>query len=140
MLAQEQQSQSYLGRIGHAVEPVVRPLGFDWKMSVSLIAGAAAKEVVVSTLGVLYTGTDDSEELLAERLTAPNPVTGQTPFTPLTAFAFLVFVLIYFPCIATLVAIVRETGSWRYGLFSLGYNTALAYLAALLIYQIGILL
>ncbi|MDE6244017.1 MAG: ferrous iron transport protein B, partial [Muribaculaceae bacterium] len=118
MLEQEQQSQSYLGRIGHFVEPVVKPLGFDWKMSVSLIAGAAAKEVVVSTLGVLYTGQDDSEELLAERLTAPNPVTGVPPFTPVIAYSFLLFVLIYFPCIATIAAIVRETGSWRYGLFS----------------------
>lgn len=137
MLEQEQQSQSYLGRIGHFVEPVVKPLGFDWKMSVSLIAGAAAKEVVVSTLGVLYTGQDDSEELLAERLTAPNPVTGVPPFTPVIAYSFLLFVLIYFPCIATIAAIVRETGSWRYGLFSVVYNTGLAYLISLLFYQVA---
>ncbi len=136
---QEQQSQSYLGRVGHLIEPAVAPLGFDWKMSVSLIAGGAAKEVVVSTLGVLYTGQDDSETLLAERLTQVNPATGKAPFTPLIAYSFLIFVLVYFPCFATLTAIIRETGSWRYGIFSVAYNTALAYLLALLVYQVGIL-
>lgn len=135
--AQAQQEQSYLGRVGHFLEPVVRPLGFDWKMCVSLMAGSAAKEVVVSTLGVLYTGQDNSEQLLAERLTTVNPATGRAPFTPLTAFSFLVFVLVYFPCIATLTAIVRETGKWSYGLFSVVYNTALAYLLAMGVYQIG---
>lgn len=140
MLKQEQQSQSYLGRIGHFVEPVVKPLGFDWKMSVSLIAGSAAKEVVVSTLGVLYTGQDDSENLLAARLTAVNPATGKAPLTPLVAYTFLIFVLIYFPCIATLAAIIRETGHWSYGLFSVIYNTGLAYIISFVIYQVGNLL
>lgn len=137
-VAMMQQSQSYLGTIGHWVEPVVHPLGFDWKMAVSLIAGGSAKEVVVSTLGVLYSGQDDNDALLAERLTTPNPVTGQPPFTPLIAYVFMLFVLIYFPCVATLTAIVRETKSWRYGLFSLIYNTGLAYVICLIAYQIAI--
>lgn len=109
-------------------------------MCVSLIAGSAAKEVVVSTLGILYTGQDDSDALIAERLKAPDPATGQPPFTPLKAYVFLLFVLIYFPCIATIAAIVRETGSWKYGIFTMVYNTGLAYVICLIVYQIGCLL
>lgn len=134
-----QQEHSYLGRIGKFMEPAVRPLGYDWKVCVSLLAGAAAKEVVVSTMGVLYTGYDDDSEMLAERLRTPQPGTGQPPFTPLTAYAFMVFVLVYFPCIASIVAIVKETGSWKYGAFSIVYNTALAWLLAFGIYRIGLL-
>lgn len=134
-----QQEYSILGEIGRFCEPVVRPLGFDWKVSVSLLAGAAAKEVVVSTLGVLYVGDDDAD-LLAERLKTPSHVTGKVPFTPLGALVFMIFVLIYFPCIATIAAIVKETGSWKYGLFSIVYNTGLAWLLSFIVYRIGILL
>lgn len=126
-----QQSHSYLGRIGRAVEPVMRPLGLGWKPCVSLIAGAAAKEVVVSTLGVLYVGDDDAQ-LLSERLRTPSRVSGEPPFTPATAAGFMVFVLLYFPCIATLTAIRRETGSWRYPAFSIIYNTSVAWILAFL--------
>lgn len=136
-LAEYQQSNSILGKIGHAIEPIVKPLGFDWKISVSLLAGASAKEIVVSTLGILYTGNDSDETLLSEKLTAVNPATGQTPFTPLTAITFMIFVLIYFPCIASIAAIIRETGSWKYGIFSIVYNTGLAWIISFLIYQIG---
>lgn len=110
MLTEYQQSNSILGKIGQFVEPVVRPMELGWKSCVSLIAGSAAKEVVVSTLGVLYVGDDDAE-LLTERLQSPSRLTGKTPFTPASALAFMVFVLLYFPCIATLTAIARETGS-----------------------------
>ena len=113
MLTEYQQSNSILGKIGQFVEPVVRPMELGWKSCVSLIAGSAAKEVVVSTLGVLYVGDDDAE-LLTERLQSPSRLTGKTPFTPASALAFMVFVLLYFPCIATLTAIARETGSWKY--------------------------
>ncbi len=116
MLTEYQQSNSILGKIGQFVEPVVRPMELGWKSCVSLIAGSAAKEVVVSTLGVLYVGDDDAE-LLTERLQSPSRLTGKTPFTPASALAFMVFVLLYFPCIATLTAIARETGSWKYALF-----------------------
>lgn len=134
-----QQEKSILGEIGRFCEPVVKPLGFDWKVSVSLLAGAAAKEVVVSTLGVLYVGDDDAE-VLAERLKTPSHVTGEAPFTPLKAIVFMVFVLIYFPCIASIVAIVKETGSWKYGAFSIVYNTALAWLLSFIVYRIGLLI
>ncbi len=135
-----QQTNSALGRIGHFVEPVMHPLGMDWRPTVALIAGASAKEIVVSTLGVIYTGTDDNEAKLSEKLRTPSPLTGKAPFTPVSAMAFMVFVLLYFPCIATVAAIGRETGSWKYALFSVLYNTAVAYIGALLVYQIGTLL
>lgn len=139
MLSMYQQSESYLGHIGHFVEPVMKPLGFDWKPCVALIAGSAAKEVVVSTLGVLYAGDDEDEARLSERLVTPSPVTHKPPFTPLTAMSFLIFVLVYFPCIATIAAIGRECGSWKYAWFSVIYNTALAYLLSLIVYQVGML-
>lgn len=137
-LGQYQENNSILARIGQFIEPVVKPLDFDWKVGVSLLAGSAAKEVVVSTLGVLYVGDDDAEAL-SKRLTIPSPATGIPPFTAATALAFMVFVLLYFPCIATLSAIYRETGSWKYSAFSMIYNTLLAWLLAWLTLQIALL-
>lgn len=134
--AEYQQGHSILAYIGKAVEPVVRPMEFSWKTCVSLIAGASAKEVVVSTLGVLYVGDDDAAAL-SERLKTPSKITGKAPFTPASALAFLVFVLLYFPCIATLTAIRRETGSWKYPLFSIFYNTSLAWIFSFLTYVIA---
>lgn len=135
-LQEYQQENSYLGKLGKFTEPIVEPLGFDWKVSVSLLAGSAAKEVVVSTLGVLYTGQDD-DVLLSQKLKSINPMTGKPNFTPVIALSFLIFVLLYFPCVATIAAIVRETGSWLYGLFSVLYNTALAWIFAFIVFQIG---
>lgn len=133
-----QQEHSILGHIGKACEPVMRPMDFDWKICCSLLAGCAAKEVVVSTLGVLYVGDDDAE-VLSERLTTPSKVTGKAPFDPAKAIAFMVFVLLYFPCIASVVAIVKETGSWKYGAFTILYNTALAWLFSFVTYRIALL-
>lgn len=133
-----QQGNSILGHIGKFMEPVMEPMDLGWKPCVSLIAGSAAKEVVVSTLGVLYVGDDDAEAL-SERLKTPSPLTGKTPFTPASAIAFMVFVLIYFPCIATLAAITRETGSWKYTAFSMIYNTTVAWIMAFIAYRIAIL-
>ncbi len=138
VLTEYQQSHSILGQIGRFVEPVVRPMELGWKSCVSLIAGSAAKEVVVSTLGVLYVGDDDAD-MLSERLKTPSKLTGKAPFTPESALAFMVFVLLYFPCIATLTAIAREAGSWKYALFSVLYNTALAWVFAFITYRIAIL-
>lgn len=135
---QFQQENSILGHIGQFTQPIVAPMDFDWRVSVSLLAGAAAKEVVVSTLGVLYVG-DDNEEALSERLSTPLATTGQAPFNTASALAFMVFVLIYFPCIATIAAIIRETGSWKYGAFSLIYNTALAWILSFATYHIAML-
>ena len=136
VLKNYQQEHSILGNIGKFCEPVVRPMELGWKSCVSLIAGMAAKEVVVSTMGVLYVGDDDAAAL-GERLSTPSPLTGKAPFSTASAIAFLVFVLLYFPCIATLTATVKETGSWRYGIFSLVYNTILAWLLALLAFNIA---
>ncbi len=138
VLNEYQQSYSILGHIGRFCEPVVRPMDFDWKVTVSLLTGAAAKEVIVSTLGVLYVG-DDDEDALSKRLNTPSPLTGQPPFDAPKALAFMVFVLIYFPCIATISAIVRETGSWKYGAFTMVYNTAVAWLLSFLTYHIALL-
>ncbi len=107
-----------------------------WQSWVSLIAGMAAKEVVVSTMGVLYVGDDDADAL-SERLKTPSPLTGKAPFTTASAIAFLVFVLLYFPCVATLTATIRETGNWKYGVFSLVYNTALAWILAVVAFNIA---
>ncbi|MDE6548398.1 MAG: ferrous iron transport protein B [Muribaculaceae bacterium] len=131
-----QQEHSILGNIGKFCEPVVRPMELGWQSCVSLIAGMAAKEVVVSTMGVLYVGDDDADAL-SVRLKTPSPLTGKAPFTTASAIAFLVFVLLYFPCIATLTATVRETGSWRYGLFSLVYNTVLAWVLAVIAFNVA---
>ncbi|MBQ8127708.1 MAG: ferrous iron transport protein B [Prevotella sp.] len=125
-----QQEQSYIGRMGRVVEPVFRPQGFNWKLDVSLIAGVGAKEIVASTIGVLYnapTDADDAEpsEGLAAQMTADG-------ITPVVAYAYLLFVLLYFPCIATIVAIRNETGSWRWALFAAAYTTAVAWCASAL--------
>lgn len=138
VLNEYQQGHSILGHIGKFIEPVMQPLDQGWKSCVSLLAGCAAKEVVVSTLSVLYVGDDDAEAL-SKRLTEPSKLTGKTPFTPASALAFMVFVLLYFPCIATLSAIVRETGSWKYGVFSFLYNTVLAWCFGFLTYRIALL-
>ncbi|MFV0467772.1 MAG: ferrous iron transport protein B, partial [Dysgonomonas sp.] len=131
---------SYIGQIGKTVEPIFRPLGFDWKISVSLLSGMAAKEVVVSTLGVLYTGVtdqDEKSESLKERIAASTNPDGNATFTPLSVISLLIFVLIYFPCIAVIAAIKGESGSWKWGLFSIVYTTSLAWILSFFIYQIG---
>lgn len=135
-----QQSNSILARIGQTIQPIVEPLGFDWKTTVSLLAGATAKETIVSTLGVLHTGDDSENNQLSERLSTPSANNNwKAPFTPVSAFAFMVFVLLYSPCIATIAAIRREAGNWYYPAFSILYNTAVAYFAAFIVYQIGML-
>ena len=119
----------------------MRPLGFDWRISVSLLTGSAAKEVVVSTLGVLYTGNADEDEgSLQDRLLSSTNADGSPTFTPLVVASFLLFVLIYFPCVATIAAIKEESGSWKWGLFSIAYTTILAWVLAFLVFQIGSLI
>lgn len=134
-----QQKNSYIGQIGQFIEPVVEPLGFNWKVSIALISGTAAKELVVSTIGVLYSENDAEENMgpLSEKLKAINPETGQPDFTPLIAISFMVFVLLYLPCIASIIAIVKEAGSWRWGVFSIVYNTSIAWIVSFLVYNIG---
>ncbi|MDR3058259.1 MAG: ferrous iron transport protein B, partial [Prevotella sp.] len=136
----EHQEESYIGRIGKAIEPVMKPLGFDWKISVSLLSGMAAKEVVVSTLGVLYTGESENQESLEARLTSETKADGSPTFTPLVVVSLLLFVLIYFPCVATIVAIKEEAGSWKWGVFSIIYTTMLAWFISFIVFQVGSLL
>lgn len=124
----EQQENSYIGRIGQAVEPVLKPLGFDWKLGIGLISGVGAKELVVSTLGVLYADDADADAVsLADRI----------PITPLIAYCYMLFVLIYFPCIATFAAIKQESGSWKWAFFAASYTTILAWIVSFAVYQIG---
>ena len=138
------QEQSIIGRIGHISEPIIRPLGFDWKMGVSIVSGLMAKEVVVSTMGVIYTGSgDDGEEAVAqlsERMRTERRADGSPSFTPVVAYTFMLFVLLYFPCIATLIAIGREAGHWRWGAFAAVYSCALAWLVCFIVYQTSLLL
>lgn len=129
---------SYLEMIGKAVNPIFKPLGFSWRATVAAVAGIPAKEIIVSTLGVLYTGDEEVEQhTLGQRLTTPSPLTGQSDFTPASALAFLIFVLLYCPCIATLTAIARETGSWKYVCFSVVYNTVVAWIIAFVAFSIA---
>jgi len=139
-----QMEQSYLGRIGHFIEPVIRPLGFDWRMGVSLIAGIPAKEIVIGTMAVLY-GTENDQhknELLQTRLQNQRyeygPRIGELVFNQAAALAFLVFVLLYFPCIAVIAAIKRESGSWKYALFTVFYTTSAAWIGAFITYHLAL--
>ncbi len=139
----ERQEKSYIGQLGHAIEPVIKPLGFDWKMGVSIITGLAAKEIVVSTMGILYQAdlkADENSGSLKEELKAQThnsgELKGQKVFTPLVSFGFMLFVLIYFPCVAVIAAIKKES-SWRWALFTMVYTTAIAWLVAFATYQIG---
>ena len=139
----EKQENSYIGMIGKFIEPVIKPLGFDWKMGIGLIAGSAAKEIVISTLGVLYQSNGDVEDnqLLVERIKSQvyesGPKKGQHVFTPLVALSFMLFILIYFPCIAVVAAIKNESGNWKWSLFLTIYTTVLAYAISFITYQVG---
>lgn len=136
-----QQQNSYLGKLGQWIAPAVEPLGFNWKVSIALISGTAAKELIVSTIGVLYSESEtEGNANLSQKLTAPNPLTGEPDFTPLIAISFMIFVLLYFPCLASIAAIKQESGSWKWAAFSVIYNTGVAWVCAFLVYQIGSLL
>ena len=136
-MAMDHQENSYIGRIGQIISPVMEPLGFNWKISVSLLSGMAAKEIVVSTLSVLYTGSDDSEQALTERLLQEKNPDGTEVFTPLVGLSLMLFVLLYFPCIATVTAIINESHSWKWGAFVILYTCCLAWVVSFLVYQIG---
>ena len=134
---QEQQEQSFIGHIGHAIEPVFRPQGFDWKLDVAVVSGVGAKEIVASTMGILYTSDDAAEEGSEQAYRHLEHQMLADGITPLVAYSFLVFVLLYFPCIATIAAIKNETGSWKWAAFAATYTTLLAWVVSALIYQIG---
>ncbi len=131
---------SYLEMMGKAVNPVLEPLGFSWRATVAAIAGIPAKEIVVSTMGVLYTGSDEAtESTLSARISSPLSGASASDFNRANALSFMIFILLYCPCVATIVAIVKETRSWRYGLFTVIYNTAVAWLLSFIAYRIALL-
>jgi len=135
----EQQENSYIGTIGKFVEPVLAPLGFDWKMSVSIVSGIAAKEIVVSTLSVLYLGDHTNDIALSKRLQSDTYSDGTPVFNEAVALSLMVFVLLYFPCLATIVAIKNESGSWKWGLFEIIYTLALAWISSFLVYRVALI-
>ena len=144
LTAQQQQEQSYIGRLGKAIEPVFEPQGFNWKLDVSIIAGVGAKEIVASTMGVIYTdddsfGDDDSYSENGEKYTRLRSRMLADGTTPLTAYCYLLFILLYFPCLATIVAIKNETGSWRWAAITAVYTTAVAWIVSAAVHAIGML-
>ena len=144
---QQQQEQSYIGRMGKAIEPLFRPQGFNWKLDVSLIAGVGAKEIVASSIGVLYSGDEDlapqppkgeeGEMTASPPLGVRGALMVNDGVTPLTAYCYLLFVLLYFPCIATIVAIKNETGTWRWAFFAAVYTTAIAWIVSAAVNCLG---
>ena len=139
----ENMEESYIGRMGKTIEPVFAPQGFNWKLDVSLIAGVGAKEIVASTMGVLYSGDDsfgddDSFSEDTDKYTRLQQLMTAEGLTPLVAYAYLLFILLYFPCLATIVAIKNETGSWRWALFAATYTTLVAWLVSAAVVQAGL--
>jgi ferrous iron transport protein B len=138
----EHQEKSYIGQLGHMIEPVLRPLGFDWKMGVSIITGLAAKEIVVSTMGILYQADQGSEEAgslqkkLKEQTYQSGDRMGQKIFTPLVSFCFMLFILIYFPCVAV-IATIKKEASWKWAVFTMVYTTGIAWMVAFITFQVG---
>lgn len=139
---EQQQEQSYIGRIGHAIEPIFLPQGFNWKLDVSLVAGVGAKEIVASTLGVIYSGDgsfsdDETFSSDTDKYTRLHNLMQADGLTPLSAYCYLLFILLYLPCIATIAAIKNETASWRWALFAAGYTTCVAWIVSAVVYQVG---
>jgi ferrous iron transport protein B len=131
---------SYGARLGHAIEPVIEPLGFDWKIGIGLIGAFAAREVFVSTLGVVYGvsgDVDESSTSLREKLRGEKRPDGSRLYTPLVALSLMVFIALSCQCMSTLAAVYRETAGLRWPLFLFGYMTLLAWLASLAVYQGG---
>lgn len=141
-----QTENSYIGRVGRAIAPVFKPLGFDWKMGVSLLTGLAAKEIVVSSMGVLYHADAEADEhssalqasIQAQTWTS-GELKGQKVFTPLVAYAFMIFILLYVPCVAAVTAVYKEAGG-KWATFTVLFNTLVAWIMAFLVYQIGMLI
>ena len=136
---QEQQENSFIGYIGKTMEPVLEPLGFDWRMGVGIVAGVGAKELVVSTLGVMYA---DEEPVVAgggegsETDTRLQRALVKT-VSPAAALAYMVFILLYFPCIATFVAIKNESGGWKWAIITAVYTILLAWVAAFITFRLA---
>jgi ferrous iron transport protein B len=134
----EKHTKSFMGIIGRSIEPLMKPLGFDWHLSVSILSGLAAKEVVVSTLGVIFQADNDSgKKSLVEKIQSQKDSAGRVVFTPLIAFSFMLFILTYFPCVGVVAAIKRESGSWKWAAFTVIYTTGIAWILSFAVFQIG---
>jgi len=137
-VASEQLRHSVAGRFGHTIEPLIRPLGYDWKMGVGLVGAFAAREVFVSTMAITYNaGSEDETQPLEEAMLADKYPDGRPVWTPLVAVSLLVWFVLAMQCMSTLAIVKRETASWRWPIFMLLYMNGVAYLACLAIYQIG---
>ena len=139
----EKLEMSYAGKMGKAIAPIFKPLGFDdWKLSVGLIGGFVAKEIVVGTLGTLHSvgEVDEESESLRQRLQSQTRPDGSKKFNPLVAYSIMIFVLLYIPCVATIAVIKRETNSWKWPIFMIFYTTGIAWIASFIVYQVGRLL
>jgi ferrous iron transport protein B len=139
----EQLRNSFAGKLGHVIEPVISPLGFDWKIGIALISSFAAREVLVSTLSIIYNVGKDADaenDTLKEAIRNAKKEDGTPAWTPLTALTLMVFFVLAMQCMSTVAIVRRETNSWRWALFMVGYMTALAYFASFLTYQGGKLL
>jgi ferrous iron transport protein B len=139
---QEQQEHSFIGYIGKAIEPVLEPLGFNWRMGVGIVAGVGAKELVVSTLGVMYADDEPvAGEPVAEGADGTRLQRALTrSVTPAGALAYMVFILLYFPCVATFIAIRNESGSWKWAIVTAVYTIVLAWIAAFITFHVATLL
>jgi ferrous iron transport protein B len=142
----ERMEKSFIGQIGHFITPVIEPLGYDWKIGVSIVTGLAAKEILIGSMGVLYQSDLEADETsvglqnkLQQQVFTSGPRIGEKVFSPLVAFSLMLFVLIYFPCIAVIAAVKREA-NWGWAAFTMVYTTVLAWLVAFAAYQVGSLL
>jgi ferrous iron transport protein B len=142
----ERMEKSYIGMTGHFITPVIEPLGFDWKIGVSIVTGLAAKEILIGSMGVLYQSDLEADETsvglqnkLQKQVFTSGPRVGEKVFSPLVAFTLMLFVLIYFPCIAVIAAVKREA-NWGWAAFTMVYTTVLAWLVAFATFQLGSLL
>ena len=134
---------SYAGKIGHAIEPMITPLGFDWKIGIGLITSFAAREVVVSTLATLYNVGKEGDDIVGITQALKNdinPVTGLPIYTPLVALSLMVFYVYAAQCMATFAIVRNETNTWKWPLIMILYMTGLAYAGSLLVYQGGLML
>lgn len=129
---------SYAGIIGKALEPAIKPLGYDWKIGIALVTSFAAREVFVSTVATIYSlgGTDDQQTIKGRLKSEINPETGGPRYTPAVGMSLLVFYTLAMQCMSTLAIVKRETKGWKWPLIQLAYMTALAYISAFIIFQI----
>jgi len=134
-----QLSESIAGKVGHALEPLIKPLGYDWKMGIGLLASFAAREVFVSTMSIVYSVEEADDDILPlrDRLLAEKRPDGQPRYTPLVCLSLMVFYVFAMQCMSTVAIVKRETNGWKWPLFQVGYMTATAYVASLLVYQLG---